>query len=43
MLSIEGGIKVVYNMIGVLGDYVGFNTGNGEKLSGSQAEPGQAS
>ena len=27
----------------VQGDYVGFNTGNGEKLSYSQAEPGQAS
>lgn len=25
------------------GDYVGFYTGNGEKLSCSQAEPGQAS
>ena len=26
----------------VLGDYVGFNTVNGEKLSYNQAEPGQA-
>ena len=26
----------------VRGDYVGFNTGNGEKLSYIQAEPGQA-
>ena len=25
-----------------VGDYVGFNTGNGEKLSFSQAEPGLA-
>ena len=26
----------------VQGDYVGFNSGNGENLSHSQAEPGQA-
>ena len=27
----------------VQGDYIGFNAGNGEKLSYMQAEPGQAS
>ena len=28
-------------LAGLQGDYIGFNTGNGEKLSNSQAEPGQ--
>ena len=29
-----------YSMIAAQGDYVGFNTGNGEKLCYSQADPG---
>ena len=32
-----------YSLNNVQGDYVEFNTGNGENLSYSQAEPGQAS